>query len=116
CATNRDLRQLVAAGKFREDLFFRLNVVNIDLPALRERPEDIPLLVHSFVQKYNRKMGRSVLKIEAEAIRALVSHDYRGNVRELENIIEKTLVFLNGEVLALSDLPQEVRCPLTNAS
>ncbi len=116
CATNRDLRQLVAAGKFREDLFFRLNVVNINLPALRERPEDIPLLVYSFVQKYNRKMGRSVLKIEEEAIRALVNHEYRGNVRELENIIEKTLVFLNGDVLTLADLPQEVRCPLTNAS
>ncbi len=110
-ATNRDLKQLVAAGKFREDLYFRLNVVNIHLPALRERPEDIPALVEAFVAKYNRKMGRSVLKIEAAAIEALVRHEYRGNVRELENIIEKALVFLNGDVLTLQDLPQEVRSP-----
>ena len=110
-ATNRDLKQLVAAGKFREDLYFRLNVVNIHLPALRERPEDIPPLVEAFVTKYNRKMGRSVLKIEAAAIEALVRHDYRGNVRELENIIEKTLVFLSGDALTLQDLPPEVRSP-----
>ena len=111
-ATNRDLKQLVAAGKFREDLYFRLNVVNIHLPALRQRPEDIPPLVEAFVTKYNRKMGRSVLKIEAAAIEALVRHDYRGNVRELENIIEKTLVFLSGDVLTLQDLPPEVRSPV----
>ena len=111
-ATNRDLKQLVAAGKFREDLYFRLNVVNIHLPALRERPEDIPPLVEAFVAKYNRKMGRSVLKIEAAAIEALVRHDYRGNVRELENIIEKALVFLSGDVLTLQDLPPEVRSPV----
>ena len=111
-ATNRDLKQLVAAGKFREDLYFRLNVVNIHLPALRERPEDIPPLVEAFVTKYNRKMGRSVLKIEAAAIEALVRHDYRGNVRELENIIEKTLVFLSGDALTLQDLPPEVRRPV----
>ena len=111
-ATNRDLKQLVAAGKFREDLYFRLNVVNIHLPALRQRPEDIPPLVEAFVTKYNRKMGRSVLKIEAAAIEALVRHDYRGNVRELENIIEKALVFLNGDVLTLQDLPPEVRSPV----
>ena len=111
-ATNRDLKQLVAAGKFREDLYFRLNVVNIHLPALRERPEDIPPLVEAFVAKYNRKMGRSVLKIEAAAIEALVRHDYRGNVRELENIMEKALVFLSGDVLTLQDLPPEVRSPV----
>ena len=111
-ATNRDLKQLVAAGKFREDLYFRLNVVNIHLPALRQRPEDIPPLVEAFVAKYNRKMGRSVLKIEAAAIEALVRHDYRGNVRELENIIEKALVFLSGDVLTLQDLPPEVRSPV----
>ena len=111
-ATNRDLKQLVAAGKFREDLYFRLNVVSIHLPALRQRPEDIPPLVEAFVTKYNRKMGRSVLKIEAAAIEALVRHDYRGNVRELENIIEKALVFLSGDVLTLQDLPPEVRSPV----
>jgi len=114
-ATNRDLKQLVAVGKFREDLYFRLNVVNIHLPALRERPEDIPPLVEAFVTKYNRKMGRSVLKIEAAAVEALVRHEYRGNVRELENIIEKTLVFLSGDVLTLRDLPPEVRSPAGTA-
>lgn len=111
CATNRNMSQLVSGGGFREDLFFRLNVVNIHLPALRERKEDIPLLIDSFIAKYNREMGRTVLKIDAAAVRALVRHEYRGNVRELENIIEKSMVFLNGEQLTLEDLPLEIRQP-----
>ena len=109
CATNRDPEQMVKEGKFREDLLFRLNVVNIRLPALRERREDIQPLVEAFIVKYNRKMGRAVLKIEEEALLALKQHEFRGNVRELENIIEKTIVFLNGDTLKLSDLPAEIR-------
>ena len=109
CATNRNLDQMVKEGKFREDLLFRLNVVNIHLPALRERREDIQPLVEAFVAKYTRKMGRAVLKIEDEALQALMRHEFRGNVRELENIIEKTLVFLSGDTLKLADLPVEIR-------
>lgn len=116
CATNRDPVQMVKAGKFREDLMFRLNVVNIHLPALRERREDIEPLVEAFIGKYNRKMGRAVLKIEAEALQALKQHEFRGNVRELENIIEKTLVFLNGDTLKLSDLPAEIRSKVSASS
>ena len=108
-ATNRDPRQLLREGKFREDLFFRLNVVNIHLPALRERPDDIPPLVQFFFTKYSRKMGRAVPKIDEAALAALTHHPYQGNVRELENIIEKTMVFLSGDVVRLDDLPLEVR-------
>ena len=108
-ATNRDPRQLLREGKFREDLFFRLNVVNIHLPALRERPDDIPPLVKFFFKKYSRKMGRSVPVIDEAALAALAHHPYQGNVRELENIIEKTMVFLSGDAVRLDDLPLEVR-------
>ena len=108
-ATNRDPRQLLREGKFREDLFFRLNVVNIHLPALRERPDDIPPLVKFFFTKYSRKMGRSVPVIDEAALAALAHHPYQGNVRELENIIEKTMVFLSGDAVHLDDLPLEVR-------
>ena len=108
-ATNRDPRQLLREGKFREDLFFRLNVVNIHLPALRERPDDIPPLVQFFFTKYSRKMGRTVPKLEDAALAALTRHPYQGNVRELENIIEKTMVFLSGDAVRLDDLPLEVR-------
>ncbi|NMC30965.1 MAG: sigma-54-dependent Fis family transcriptional regulator [Veillonellaceae bacterium] len=114
-ATNRDPQQLLREGKFREDLFFRLNVVNIHLPALRERPEDIPPLVRFFFEKYSRKMGRSIPRIDEAALAALKQHPYQGNVRELENIIEKTMVFLSGEEVRLDDLPMEVRPgPLSN--
>jgi DNA-binding NtrC family response regulator len=114
-ATNRDPQQLLREGKFREDLFFRLNVVNIHLPALRERPEDIPSLVKFFFKKYSRKMGRSIPRIDEAALAALKQHPYQGNVRELENIIEKTMVFLSGEEVRLDDLPMEVRLgPLSN--
>lgn len=109
CATNRNLTQMVRSGQFREDLLFRLNVVNIHLPALRERHEDIRPLVEAFVAKYSRKMGRVVQKIEEDALQALLHHEYRGNVRELENIIEKTIVFLSGDTLRLADLPAEIR-------
>jgi len=108
-ATNRDPRQLLREGKFREDLFFRLNVVNIHLPALRERPDDIPPLVKFFFKKYSRKMGRSVPVIDEAALAALAHHPYQGNVRELENIIEKTMVFLSGDAVHLDDMPLEVR-------
>jgi DNA-binding NtrC family response regulator len=91
-ATNVDLRQLVREGKFREDLFYRLNVITIDLPALRDRKEDIPLLVEHFVRKYSEENEKSVRHVSPEALRLLVNYSWPGNVRELENVVERAVV------------------------
>jgi len=108
CATNRDLKKEVIAGRFREDLFFRLNVIAIHVPALRERKEDIPVLVQYFIDKYNNRMGKSVTGIENKAIATLCTYECRGNVRELENIIERAIVFSEGSELTVDDLPEEI--------
>jgi DNA-binding NtrC family response regulator len=108
CATNRDLRKEVAAGHFREDLFFRLNVIAIRIPALRERVDDIPLLAQYFVDKYNQKMGKNITGIAADALNCLRDYECKGNVRELENIIERAIVFAEGAQLTIADLPEEV--------
>ncbi|MGQ9508268.1 MAG: sigma-54 interaction domain-containing protein [Thermodesulfobacteriota bacterium] len=107
-ATHRDLSKLVKEGKFREDLFYRLNVVKIDLPPLRERREDIPLLIDAFIQKFNVKMGRQINGLTEEALRLLLRHDYPGNVRELENIIEHAFVLCRGNRIDLDCLPKEL--------
>jgi DNA-binding NtrC family response regulator len=98
-ATNRDLRQMVAEGKFQEDLFYRLNVIPIELPPLRERRDDIPALVEHFVQKHAQRTGRRIEKIEDGVLTALQRYDWPGNVRELENTIERAVVLLTGPVL-----------------
>ena len=98
-ATNRDLRQLVARGVFQEDLFYRLHVVPIAVPALRERGGDIPLLADYFAEKHARRNGRPSPVLEAEALAMLQGHDWPGNVRELENTIERAVVLSNGRVL-----------------
>ena len=105
CATNRDLKKMVKEGSFREDLYYRLNVVNINVPPLRERKEDIPLLADFFVQKYCTSMSRSLAKIDQSAIKRLMEYDFPGNVRELENIIERALVVGNGKEIKVKDLP-----------
>ncbi len=105
CATNRDLKSMVENGTFREDLFYRLNVVNIRIPPLRERPEDIPLLVDHFIRKYCTSMSRDMITIEPAALKHLESFEYPGNVRELENMIERAIVVGNGKVIRLKDLP-----------
>jgi PAS domain S-box-containing protein len=107
-ATNRDLSKLVNEGKFRDDLFYRLNVVKIDLPPLGERREDIPLLIDSFIQKFNAKMGKQVAGISDQALRLLVRYNYPGNVRELENIIEHAFVLCKGNQIDLDCLPKEL--------
>jgi len=107
-ATNRDLAQAVADGDFREDLFYRLNVVRIDLPPLRERKEDLPALVAHFVQKYAAETGRQPPKVSPDAMRRIYDHAWPGNVRELENALERAVILAGGEVLP-SDLPLEVR-------
>jgi DNA-binding NtrC family response regulator len=104
-ATNRDLQQLIADGAFREDLFYRLNVVPITLPPLRQRPSDIPRLVAHFLDKYEAG-DRS---ISNEALQALTEYSWPGNIRELENTIERIVILSAGEVIGLDDLPEEVR-------
>ena len=95
-ATNRDLRQMVADGKFQEDLFYRLNVIPIELPPLRERRDDIPALVEHFVRKHAQRTGRRIERIEDTALAALQQYDWPGNVRELENTIERAVVLSTG--------------------
>jgi PAS domain S-box-containing protein len=106
-ATNKDLSKLVNEGNFRDDLFYRLNVVKIELPLLRERREDIPLLIDAFVQKFNAKMGKQVTGVSDEVMRTLMRYDYPGNVRELENIIEHAFVLCKGDRIDLGCLPKE---------
>ncbi|HNQ82225.1 MAG TPA: sigma-54 dependent transcriptional regulator [Bacteroidales bacterium] len=105
CATNRDLKAMVGNGTFREDLYYRLNVVGIHVPPLRERPEDIPLLAEYFIKKYCRSMSRDVIPIEPAALKRLQEFDFPGNVRELENMIERAIVVGNGKEIRVKDLP-----------
>jgi len=103
-ATNENLAELVPKGKFREDLFYRLSVVPIDLPNLRERKEDIPLLVEHFLQKYNKRAKKNIETISPRAIKALTEYDWPGNVRELENTIERAVVLSKGNGIDIEDL------------
>lgn len=104
-ATNRDLAQEVAAGRFRQDLYYRVNVVNIELPALRERAGDIPLLAAHFLRKYAAECGKSVTGFDADATAAMQRHPWPGNVRELENAVERAVLLCRQSVIALEDLP-----------
>ena len=104
-ATNRDLEEMVRSGEFRRDLFYRINIIRFQLPRLQERMEDIPLLVERFVRKMNRFKGKSVSGVSKEAIAALLAHDYPGNIRELENIIEHGFVLCSEGEIGLSYLP-----------
>src|SRR3984885_3736484 len=108
-ATNRDLKRLIAGGGFREDLFYRLNVVPIRLPALRERTMDIPLLVEHFLVKFNERLKKKVEGTEPEASETLASYPWPGNIRELENVIERAVLFCDTAKLRASDLPPEIR-------
>jgi len=105
CATNRDLKGMVKSGNFREDLYYRLNVVNIAIPPLRERTEDIPLLVNHFIKKYCSSMSRDMISIDPAALKHLENFEFPGNVRELENMIERAIVVGNGKEIKLRDLP-----------
>ena len=108
-ATNMDLKKMVEEGKFRQDLYFRLNVLPIQLPPLRERKDDIPLLLDYFVKKFNEKYRRKVKGFSPEAVEALKQYQWPGNVRELENLVERMVVLSDGEkTITLSDLPVEV--------
>jgi DNA-binding NtrC family response regulator len=114
CATNKDLKGMVEKGTFREDLFYRLNVVNIIVPPLRERKEDIPLLVDYFIKKYCISMNKQPFTIESAALKRIEEFNFPGNVRELENMIERAIVVGNGKKITLKDLPLE-KTVLTNS-
>jgi two-component system nitrogen regulation response regulator NtrX len=106
-ATHRDLPAEIRAGKFREDLFYRLRVVTVDLPPLRAHKEDIPLLAEAFLQLHGARLGRS-MKLAREAVTALERYDWPGNVRELKNALERAMVVGRGEEIGVADLPGEV--------
>ncbi|MEN6321134.1 MAG: sigma 54-interacting transcriptional regulator [Syntrophaceae bacterium] len=109
--THRDLERLVREGKFREDLYFRINVFKIILPRLKERKEDIPLLVDHFIDLFNHQKGRSVKGIVREALAVLILYDWPGNVRELKNVIEHTFILCRDDVIQLKDLPENLIPP-----
>ena len=108
CATNEDLEKLVAEGRFRQDLYYRINVFSITLPSLRERREDIPTLARHFMDKLAMKMDKRVSDISPEANRKLMAHDWPGNVRELANAIERAMVVTRAGVIRPEDLPFSV--------
>jgi two-component system, NtrC family, response regulator AtoC len=108
-ATNRDLKKLIGAGTFREDLFYRLNVVPMRLPALRERSSDIPLLVEHFVRKFNERLKKQVVGVEDDAMQVLTAYAWPGNIRELENVVERAILFCDAQKVRLEDVPPEVR-------
>jgi DNA-binding NtrC family response regulator len=107
-ATHRDLRKAVAEGRFREDLYFRLNVVPIELPALRERTEDVPVLAEHFATRFCRELGRPTVRFDAEALRALAAYAWPGNVRELRNVIERVVLLEADEIVLAEHLPPEI--------
>ncbi len=107
-ATNKDLQSLVKAGNFREDLFYRLNVIDIQLPPLRERKSDIPLLIQHFMQKYGHYRDEDDFRLAGEAEKLLFAYDYPGNIRELENIVARAVALTEGDTIELDDLPTNV--------
>jgi PAS domain S-box-containing protein len=107
-ASNQDLTDLIRRGRFREDLFYRINVVHLTLPLLKDRREDIPLLVDHFVERFNRLLHRSIAGVSAEVLALLMAHDWPGNVRELENVIERSFVLCREGTIEISHLPEEL--------
>jgi len=108
-ATNRDLQQEIQAARFRPDLYYRLAVVPIVLPALRERKGDIPILAQHFIDKYNKRLNRKIEGLSEDALALLVAYAWPGNIRELENLVERVLLFADGPFIASKDLPEPIR-------
>jgi transcriptional regulator with PAS, ATPase and Fis domain len=107
-ATNRNLQKEVEAGHFREDLYYRLNIMEIHIPPLHERPEDIPLLVEYLIKKHNPELNKTFVGADDEVIRILMSLPWKGNVRELDNVIEHTMILAEGERITFNDLPPSI--------
>jgi transcriptional regulator with PAS, ATPase and Fis domain len=107
-ATHRDLKALVAKGFFREDLYYRLRVIGINMPPLREHPEDIPLLIKHFLKHYNQINNKDVKTLSLEAMKAMQSYSWAGNVRQLENAIESAVTMCDGNMIKITDLPLEL--------
>jgi transcriptional regulator with PAS, ATPase and Fis domain len=114
-ATNKNLREAVKEGAFRQDLYFRLNVIQIQIPALRERPEDIVPLTRFFIEHYNRKFKRNIEGVSEGAAKLLLSHDWPGNVRELRNAIERAMILEESALIVPASLPISVSRPDSNA-
>jgi DNA-binding NtrC family response regulator len=108
-ATNADLMQRVREGRFREDLYYRLNVIEIRMPALRERSDDIPVLIKHYLDIFAKEAGKTIKEIDYEAMQALLAYDWPGNIRELRNTIERATVLADGEVITIHDLPDKFR-------
>lgn len=108
-ATNQDLSEKIKAGEFREDLYYRLNVIEIKLPTLNQRREDIPLLINHFIEKYCKEMGKKILGVDNATMKTLIGYNWRGGVRELENVIERAIIFAKHDVITLDDLADNIR-------
>jgi transcriptional regulator with PAS, ATPase and Fis domain len=106
-ATNRSLSDLIAEGKFREDFYYRIKVIQVQLPPLKDRKEDIPLLVNHFVSRFNSIQNKSISGVSHEVMALLMAHDFPGNIRELENIIEHTFVICPGDLITPACLPED---------
>lgn len=115
-ATNRNLEEEIKKGNFREDLYYRLNVVNINVPPLRERKDDIPIMVNNFIRKFSKENNKNITTVDTKAKNALYSYDWPGNIRELRNCIEGAVVIAEGNTLRLEDLPPAVRKSQENSS
>lgn len=107
-ATNRDLRELIKKGMFRQDLYYRLNIMRINLPPLRERIEDIPLLAYYFLKRYNKREQKEIHNISLEALEILQTYHWPGNIRELENVIERSVILCHDKTIAVQHLPREI--------
>jgi len=108
-ATNRDLRKEVENGRFRDDLYYRLNVVEIDLPSLKERPDDVPILAQHFLNASKKQMSKPIQGFANDAMRAMLQYQWKGEVRELENVIERAVIFCDEEFIGLEHLPEYMR-------
>ncbi len=109
CATNQPLEEKVEAGQFREDLYYRINTFTIQIPPLRDRPDDIPLLAQHFLQRYARQHQKPVREISPQAMELLVKGEWKGNIRELEHVLERAVILASGEAVQPADLPQQIR-------
>jgi transcriptional regulator with PAS, ATPase and Fis domain len=107
-ATNKDLREQMGLGRFRDDLYYRLNIIRLDIPPLAERKEDIPLLIDHFTSRMNAEKGSNILGVTPDALAALMEYDYPGNVRELQNVMERAFILCKGDLIDLRCLPAEI--------